>query len=279
MRTLLIAFAALLAAAALVVPDADAARLGGGRSLGAQRSIPRSAPSTTPAKPQAPQAEPTKPGAQPVPPAQPQPSFLQKWGPLLGGLAIGGLLGSLFGGGAFGGIMLAVVLALVALAVVSLIARRRSAAQAPVQYAGFQERSVLPAAESPVASSGAQVPASFDTATFLRGAKMNFVKLQVANDTGDLDVLRELTTSEMFDTLAKDVGERQGAQQTDVQGLDAELLELATEGGQHWASVRFSGTVREAAGTAPQPFTEVWNLVKPTDGSAGWLLAGIQQVN
>ena len=28
-------------------------------------------------------------------------------------------------------------------------------------------------------------------------------------------------------------------------GLEAELLELATEGERHWASVRFSGSVRE----------------------------------
>jgi predicted lipid-binding transport protein (Tim44 family) len=47
----------------------------------------------------------------------------------------------------------------------------------------------------------------------------------------------------------------------------------------HWASVRFSGTVREAAGGAPEAFTEVWNLVKPRDGSSGWLLAGIQQMH
>ena len=26
-----------------------------------------------------------------------------------------------------------------------------------------------------------------------------------------------------------------------------------------------------------EPFDEVWNLVKPVDGSTGWLVAGIQQ--
>jgi predicted lipid-binding transport protein (Tim44 family) len=59
--------------------------------------------------------------------------------------------------------------------------------------------------------------------------------------------------------------------------LNATLLELVTEGGLHWASVRFSGSIREQAGTPAGPFEEIWNLQKPADGSSGWLLAGIQQ--
>jgi predicted lipid-binding transport protein (Tim44 family) len=43
--------------------------------------------------------------------------------------------------------------------------------------------------------------------------------------------------------------------------------------------VRFSGTVSEGRVTAPEGFSEVWNLVKPADGSSGWLLAGIQQMH
>ena len=36
--------------------------------------------------------------------------------------------------------------------------------------------------------------------------------------------------------------------------------------------------MREARGAAPEPFAEVWNLVKPADGSSGGSLAGIQQM-
>jgi len=109
---------------------------------------------------------------------------------------------------------------------------------------------------------------------------MNFVKLQVANDLGRLDDIREFTTEEMFDALEKDIAERRGeSQQTDIESLDADLVELATEGERHWASVRFSGRVRETPGTPSVGFSEVWNLVKPTNGSSGWLLAGIQQMH
>jgi predicted lipid-binding transport protein (Tim44 family) len=138
----------------------------------------------------------------------------------------------------------------------------------------------LPAAAPKIAEAVPAVPAGFDTAGFLRSAKMNFIRLQVANDLGKLDEIRDFTTQEMFDELRKDVAQRaNGSQHTDVVSLDADLLELATERDRHWASVRFSGAVREAPSDAPEGFEEVWNLVKPADGSSGWLLAGIQQMH
>ena len=69
------------------------------------------------------------------------------------------------------------------------------------------------------------------------------------------------------------------AKQRDVASLQAELLEVTTEGGKHWASVHFSGLIRETPGAQAEGFEEVWNLVKPADGSSGWLLAGIQQMH
>src|SRR2546423_1535837 len=150
MRKILIGFAALLIGAALAVPEADAAKLGGGRSVGAQRSVTRTPPASTPAKPAEQQAAPAgQQNAAPAGPAaaQPKPSFMQKWGPLLGGLAIGGLLGSLFAGNGLGGILLLVLLAVAAFLVIGAIARRRSGAQPqpqPMQYAGFNERGLPP---------------------------------------------------------------------------------------------------------------------------------------
>jgi predicted lipid-binding transport protein (Tim44 family) len=144
------------------------------------------------------------------------------------------------------------------------------------QSAGFESQ--------PAAAQPASVPAGFDAAGFLRGAKMNFVKLQLANDAGNLEEIREFATPEMFDELSKDVSSRGAeSQQTDVVTLNADLLEVVTEGAgaeqRHWASVRFSGMMRETRGAEPVGFEEVWNLVKPADGSSGWLLAGIQQMN
>jgi predicted lipid-binding transport protein (Tim44 family) len=266
----------------LATQAADAARLGGARSSGVQRSVPKTPPAATPAKPAQQQAAPNQaaPAAQP----QAQPSGLARWMPMLGGLALGGLLGYLFAGNGLGGILLLVLLAVGAVLLFRMFARRGAQSPQPIQYAGMNQGTTVapPPAEAPgaVMPSAARFPGGFDAAAFLRGAKMNFVKLQLANDQGKLDDIREFTTDEMFEALERDVIERHGVgQQTDIESLDAQVVDFATEGEQHWVSVRFSGRVREAAEADPVDFAEVWNLVKPADGSSGWLLAGIQQMH
>ena len=253
---------------ALAATDAEARRLGGSRSVGTQRNV-TPPPVSTPAKP-----------AQP-PAAQPAGS---SWMPILGGLALGGLLGYLFSGSGLGGMLLLALLAIGVVLALRALAHRRAPSQAMQYAADLGAQTVappLPAQPASVVTGGSSaVPAGFDTAGFLRAAKLNFVKLQVANDVGELEEIREFTTREMFDELRQDILTRGAeAQQTDVVALNADLLEVATENNRHWASVRFSGMVRETPGTAPVGFEEVWNLVKPADGSSGWLLAGIQQMH
>jgi predicted lipid-binding transport protein (Tim44 family) len=281
----LIGLCALVLAGTLAMEDADARRFGGGRSTGVQRSVPATPPAATPARPAQQQAAPNQ--AQQAAPgqAQPQaqPSGLSRWMPMLGGLALGGMLGYLFAGNGLGGILLLALLAVGAVLLFRMLARRRAEAPQRMEYAGLGQGPVVtppPSTLQSNANEGRSVPADFDSAAFLRGAKMNFVKLQLANDLSKLDEIRDFTTDELFDELRRDVAERGGTrQQTDVEALEAELLDLASEGRQHWASVRFSGWVRETPGTPPAQFAEVWNLVKPADGSSGWLLAGIQQMH
>jgi predicted lipid-binding transport protein (Tim44 family) len=277
----LIGLCAIVVSGVLVMEDADArGRLGGGRSTGVQRSVPNTPPAATPARPGQQQAAPNQAANQG---AVAQPSGLSRWMPMLGGLALGGMLGYLFAGNGMGGILLLVLLAIAAFAIFRMLARRRETPQR-VQYAGLGQETVLappPSQASGIATrSAAGLPAGFDSASFLRGAKMNFVKLQLANDLGQVDDLREFTTDEMFEALKTEIVTRGSErQQTDVEGLHAELLEVASEGERHWASVRFSGKVRELPGAPAVDFAEVWNLVKPADGSSGWLLAGIQQMH
>ena len=84
-------------------------------------------------------------------------------------------------------------------------------------------------------------------------------------------------TPEMYAEVSNDLAQRQAHVATEVMRLDADVLEVTTEGKQYWMSVRFTGTLREDGTVLPKDFDEVWNLVKPVDGSSGWLLAGIQQ--
>jgi predicted lipid-binding transport protein (Tim44 family) len=289
MKRLVLGFAAALFCVTLVATEADAAgRVGGGRSVGAQRNISNAPPAATPAKPA--QAQSAAPAA-----AQPKPaSGFAKWAPLLGGLALGGALGWLMGangmGGMLVGMLLVGLLVFAAIFVVRMLAQKRGEAPQRVQYAGLGSETVAAPPPSQAAGfdvqpqaaagSAANVPAGFDVAGFLRGAKLNYMKLQIANDQGNLDEIREFTSDELFEELKKDVLSRGSLkQQTDVLALNADLLEVVTEGDKHWASVRFSGTVRESPGDAATGFEEVWNLAKPVSGAQGWQLAGIQQMH
>jgi predicted lipid-binding transport protein (Tim44 family) len=276
MRKWLLAVSFLSVGGLIAVDDAEARRFGGGRSIGIQRNV--TAPPAKPAQQAAPQKAPAN-GAQ----AAPQSG--SRWGGILGGLALGGLLGYLFGGSGLMGVLVLALVAFAAFALIGALLRRtREQAPRPMQLAGLGNETV-PApppsqasgvAAASLAESARPLPAGFDATGFLRAAKMNFIKLQMASDSGRLEEIREFTTREMFDALRADI---QAGQHTDVVALNADLLELATEKDQHWASVRFSGMVRETPGTEPVGFAEVWNLVKPVDGSSGWLLAGIQQMH
>ena len=264
----LLAVGIITLAGIFAATEAEARRFGGGRNLGAQRNV-TAPPAQTPAKPAQQQAAQGQQGAQPA-------ATGSRWAPILGGLALGGMLGYLFGGDGLLGFLLVGLLAMAAVVAARAFMQRRQEASQPLQYAGMRETVRVPmsgaVSERPVNG----VPAGFDAAGFLRAAKLNFLKLQAANDAGRLEEIREFATDELFESLKADLGERS---ETEVLGLEAELLEVVTEGSQHWASVRFSGQVREAPGAAPEAFAEVWNLVKPADGSSGWLLAGIQQMH
>ena len=297
MKRLLLGISAALICVAFVASEAEAKRLGGARSAGTQRSVTNTPPAATPAKPaQAQPAQAAPAGAAPAgaaPAAAPASGFA-KWAPLLGGLALGGLLGWLMGangmGGLLVGMMLVALLVFAGIFVVRMLMRKRDDAPQRMQYAGLGSETV--AAPPPSQASGfeagtptlpaaaANVPDGFDVAGFLKGAKLNYMRLQIANDQGNLEELREFTSDELFEELKKDVLERGNVrQQTDVLALNADLLEVVTEGDKHWASVRFSGTLRESPGEAPQGFEEVWNLAKPVSGAGGWQLAGIQQMH
>ena len=279
MKVVLFALLAAFAGALLVATDAEAKRLGGARSLGTQRNVtpPPAAPSA-----QNPAAK------QPAAAQQAQPNTPNRWLPLLGGLAIGGLLGSLFGGSGLGGLLLIGLLLAGGALLVAMLMRSRAPAAQPLQYAGLGSETVAapPPSQSvrpderPALSGGTapNIPRDFDVTGFIRAAKLNFIRLQEANDRRDLDLLRELSTPAMYDVLAEQL-QAGASQQTDVVTLDADLLEVASEGDAHHASLRFRGMMRETPGSEPAGFEEIWNLVKPADGSSGWLLAGIQQLH
>jgi len=131
-------------------------------------------------------------------------------------------------------------------------------------------------AETPVLT----LPDGFDAEAFVRQAKVNFIRLQAANDEGNLDDLREFTTPEVYAELKLDIDARKGAaQKTEVIDLEAAIVDYAEEPNRWVVSVRYTGRLYEDAGVVASDVDEVWHLVKPRKGSSGWVVAGIQQVS
>ena len=262
---------------------AEAKRFGGGSSFGKQRAVPAQQAQRAPA------AAPTPASA----PAAPAPAG-NKWLGPLAGLAVGAGLASMFAGGGmggFGGAMGSILMALLAGGVVLfLISKFRQSQQPATQFAGAgapysapepaPQAAYVGGAAPAAASVTGNIPADFPVESFLRNGKMSFIRLQAANDRKDLDDIREYTTPEMFAEISMQLQERGDAvQKTDVVTLNAELLEVATEGDYSIASVRFTGQLRENNGV-PESVDEIWNVQKNLrDDKSVWLLAGIQQTS
>ncbi|NJM42786.1 MAG: Tim44 domain-containing protein [Brachymonas sp.] len=133
-------------------------------------------------------------------------------------------------------------------------------------------------------SSNWTVPADFDASAFLSDAKYAFTTLQAAWDKNDISTLRTMMTDEMLTEIRQQLQEREqhtgGAHNhTEVAALDAKLLGIEDTGSEWMASVEFSGMIKEDPSQSPGPFREVWNMTKPKDGTAGWLVAGLQALN
>jgi predicted lipid-binding transport protein (Tim44 family) len=272
----------------LTVQDAEAKRLGGGASSGMKRdsTVMKRDAAPAPAAPAQGAASAAKPATPATPPAA-QPSGMRKWlGPIAGlaaGLGIAALLSHFGLGEEMATFLMIALLVVAAVVVFKLIFRKREQAPA-MQYAGAggQFERAEPVRFEPVSGSGAaataSIPAGFDVEGFLRQAKLNYIRLQAANDRGDMDDIRNFTSPEMFAEIQMQFEERGRAkQETDVQQLDATLLDISEENGRHVASVRFHGRIREEAGGPVENLDEVWHLAKPVDGSGGWIIAGIQQ--
>ena len=287
---------------ALVAQDAEAGRLGGGKSFG--RQSPNATRQASPPSRDGQSAQ--QPGQ---PPAASQPPMQQprnRWlGPIAGlaaGLGIAALLSHFGMGGAFadglGNVLVILLLVGAAVFIWRMLRGSRGGAPSggrmepaygtggasggtgPVSAYTPVAGSTLPGSVAALSTSAGPpgVPADFDVTGFLRNAKVYFIRLQAAWDAKNLDDIREFTTPEVFAEIKMQIDEEKGAQnKTEIVTQEAELLGIDTTAADYLASVRFTGTIRENAG-AVEPFVEVWNFTKPKDGRTGWLLAGIQQV-
>ena len=276
MNRILVSFFALFLGLGMTLApfDAEARRMGGGKSFGMQRSAPAKRDAS-------PQQQGTPPAASPQ---------KRSWmGPIAGlaaGLGLAALMSHLGLGAEFANFLL---IALGVMAAFLLFRYLTRAKLAPgMQYAGAPPSSLNAPTrfDTPTPSTGSSpptafahaLPPGFDADAFVREAKINFIRMQAANDAGNIDDIRAFTTPELFAEIRMQLSERgEVEQETDVVNLQAEVLECAEENSQLIASVRFHGLIREDALSGTTPFDEIWHLTKSANGKGGWVVAGIQQ--
>ena len=298
--TLIIGFALTLGS----MSDADAKRFGGGSSFGGRSSY--SAPYKRSAIP------PTRSASQQQATAQNQAArqgMANRGGlmGLLGGLALGGLLGSMFFGGAFENINFMDILVLggIAYLLYKLFAAKAGTAQRPAYNrtatnyeesqpmqsnpAGFNTDVLFNKDKKPPAGQTFQqgadftdtvaVPEDFDQQAFLSGAKIAFATLQKAWDDRDLAEIRGLATDKVFAEIQEQLKASATENHTDILKLDAELLEVREIGSELEAVVLFDAIMREDSNGQADQIREVWHFVKPKISiQPKWLLDGIQQL-
>ena len=295
--------------------DAEARRMGGGKSFGRQSSnvtqqrqaVQPPAANTTRSATTPATANAARGGAA----AAPKSGFSRFLGPIAGiaaGLGIAALLSSLgLAGPLLEALSSMLLIGLVVFGVIFLVRRLRGGAKPAAQTAGnatpmYRESTPQMPASSAPASAPAQnasfnaapaatasaepvqqvdpswfIPDDFDIMSFLSNAKQQFRQIQELWDQGNPAALRDVLTDDLLKELTPEILAREGAQNTQIVLLNAELLGIEKVAGGHLASVRYSGMLREEANAEAFSFEEVWNLYKADD--AGWLLAGIQQIN
>lgn len=264
MRNSLIIVLLSLLSFGLVVSDASAKRFGGGRSFGMQRSQSSFFSSR---------------------PSQPMKSFGQRanpsrWGGMLRGLLIGGLLASLFMGHGLGaGIMSWLVVGVLAFLLVGFLRKRMQPGYQSAASGGFQPNAFTNMRDFGSASASQSqydYPKGFEKEAFLRGAKVAFIRLQAAYDKNNKEDLRRFTAPEVFAEIEMQINERGNEPNvTEVLHVDAELLDVATQGDSLVASVRFTGSVKENQDPVVA-LDEIWHF-RQFVGDTQWVVGGIQQ--
>ena len=237
--------------------EADAARIGGGRSFGGRPSMSQPYTKPLPSNPSSSfNQQPNRQSQQMANSAAPSRGLFGGMGGMLGGLLAGSLLGSLlFGGGFNGGGFLDIILigGLLFLAF-KFFSRRRAATQGAGQpnAGGFDSLRSTPGSDSThqrtaapqsgkggfdwealtTPSSGQQPlyqdepkkPAGFDEEEFLRGAKAAYTRLNNAWDKRDLSDIAQFSTPAFQKEIQQQAAEDKTPGNTEIMLVNASLL-------------------------------------------------------
>ncbi|WP_188636283.1 Tim44 domain-containing protein [Halopseudomonas pertucinogena] len=281
MRWLLPFFAVFLMVG-LAVPDAEARRMGGGKSFGAAPMH-----KSQPAQRQTPQQQQANPRNQQQNPAAT--SGASRWLGPLAGIAAGGLLAAMLFGDGFQGLQLfdILIFGLIAFVLFKLF-RRRSApamqrqphpAGGPADMAHQQNWPSQTAASQPMAAAPItmQAPDWFDADSFLKGAEEHFYTLQRHWRDGDVEGMAEYLDPAVLQQIVAARAEAPPSSNGFVEELEVRLEGIEQRDGRTIATVGFTGLDRDFPADEGERFDESWRLERADGENQPWIICGIRQ--
>lgn len=264
----------------MTVPDAEARRMGGGKSFG-------SAPmhKSKPAQRQTPQQQATPRNQQQNPAAS---SGASRWLGPLAGIAAGGLLASMLFGDGFQGLQLfdILIFGLIAFVLFKLFSRRNAGAmqrqphpvnapmETPAQQNWPAQAGTAQAVEQPITL---QAPAWFDADSFLKGAEEHFYTLQRHWRDGDTAGMAEYLDPIVLQQMLATRAEAPPSSNGFVEELEVRLEGVEQRDGRTIATVGFTGLDRDFPADEGERFDESWRLERADGDNQPWIISGIRQ--
>jgi predicted lipid-binding transport protein (Tim44 family) len=213
---------------------------------------------------------------------------------MLGGLLMGGLIGSLlFGSGQVGGGIGLFDILLIGgglFLLMRFLRTRRMATQTPGgggalpfdsgsgnawgsdNYTAYAKPG-SPAVAAPV------YPKGFDADDFLRGANQIYIRLQSSWDRRDLEDIRQFAADDVYEEIRRQAKEDPHPSKTELLRIEPRILEVRDVQGQIVVSVLYDCMLRENEKEMARQVRELWHFSRQAgDTKSFWLLEGIQQV-
>lgn len=121
-----------------------------------------------------------------------------------------------------------------------------------------------------------RMPDGVEPVYFLRQVKGMFLHIQSMNNHDNVGEIEKYMTQGLYQEIKSSVSTNNFV--ADFANLDCQLLDSEVVNGQLVASVKFYGMVSDEPNQPSHPFSEIWNFVKTDLTTSGkWLVAGIQQ--
>lgn len=220
-------------------------------------------------------------------------------GGLMGGLLAGGLFAALLGSGAFENIQIMdmIILALIVFVAIKLFkgfigsnqTHARMAAPGSSQSHRFEvprENSTSDSVqETPQTQATGfnqdeipfNLPEGFDQQGFIEGALSHYRTVQESWNKGELSVIEEYVSPELFAALSEQRNKLMIPPQTEILDLNAEIVRADQAGDSAEISILFRGLCKDDLEKSQDGIFDIWHLQRDlSTENADWVIVGIE---